>query len=234
MFKDFIDKVKKFYVLNVKGFKPEELAACTLLFEGDKEEMEAQHKKILAIAAKFGGMAAGAENGMKGYILTFLIAYIRDFASEHLIAAESFETSCPWSNVSSLCSRVRKRILDEASALGYKQEETWISFRVTQLYETGAAVYVYMTLKNMEGTDRAKMVSNYEKVEDAARDEVMLCGGCISHHHGVGKIRKGFIERTLPPMAIKLQQDIKNSLDPNNIFGINNTVYRTEEERLRV
>lgn len=91
-----------------------------------------------------------------------------------------------------------------------------------------------MTLKNIEGTDRAQMVSNYEKVEDAARDEVMLCGGCISHHHGVGKIRKGFIERTLPPMAIKLQQDIKNSLDPNNIFGINNTVYRTEEERLRV
>lgn len=122
MFKDFIDKVKKFYVLNVKGFQPEELAACTLLFEGDKEEMEAQHKKILAIAAKFGGMAAGAENGMKGYILTFLIAYIRDFASEHLIAAESFETSCPWSNVSSLCSRVRKRIHDEANALGYKQE----------------------------------------------------------------------------------------------------------------
>jgi alkyldihydroxyacetonephosphate synthase len=179
-------------------------------------------------------MAAGAENGMKGYILTFLIAYIRDFASEHLTAAESFETSCPWSNVSSLCTRVRKRILDEAGALGYSTKLCWISFRVTQLYETGAAVYVYMTLRNIEGADREKVLLNYEKVEDAARDEVMLCGGCISHHHGVGKIRKGFMDRTLPPMAIKLQQDIKNALDPNNVFGINNTVYRSEEERQRV
>jgi len=109
-------------LLNVKGFKAEELAAATILFEGDKEEMEAQHKRILAIAAKFGGMAAGAENGMKGYILTFLIAYIRDFASEHLIAAESFETSCSWSNVSSLCTRVRNRIHAEAGLLGYKRE----------------------------------------------------------------------------------------------------------------
>jgi len=218
-------------VLQVKGFKPDELTACTLLFEGDKEEMESQHKRILAIAAKFGGMAAGAENGMKGYILTFLIAYIRDFASEHFIAAESFETSCPWSNVSSLCSRVRKRILDEAGALGYETDKVWISFRVTQLYETGAAVYVYMTLKAQPGQDRSQVVHNYEKVEDCARDEVMLCGGCISHHHGVGKIRKGFMDRTLPPVAIKLQQDIKNSLDPNNTFGINNTVYRSEEER---
>jgi alkyldihydroxyacetonephosphate synthase len=91
-----------------------------------------------------------------------------------------------------------------------------------------------MTLKNIEGCDRETVVHNYEKVEDAARDEVMLCGGCISHHHGVGKIRKGFMDRTLPPMAIKLQQDIKNSLDPNNVFGINNTVYRSEEERQRV
>jgi len=91
-----------------------------------------------------------------------------------------------------------------------------------------------MTLKTIEGTDRETIVHNYEKVEDAARDEVMLCGGCISHHHGVGKIRKGFMDRTLPPMAIKLQQDIKTALDPNNTFGINNTVWRSEEERQRV
>ena len=181
-------------------------------------------------------MAAGADNGLRGYLLTFLIAYIRDFASEHCVAAESFETSCNWSMVSPLCSRVKKRILDEGAKLGYDTDKIWISFRVTQLYETGAAIYVYMTLKNMNGLgdNRAQTVENYEIVEDAARDEVMLCGGCISHHHGVGKIRKQFIDRTLPPMAIKIQQDLKKSLDPNNVFGINNTVYRSEEERQRI
>jgi len=34
----------------------------------------------------------------------------------------------------------------------------------------------------------------------------MLAGGSISHHHGVGKIRKGFIDRTIPQMAIEWQK----------------------------
>lgn len=178
-------------------------------------------------------MAAGAENGMKGYLLTFLIAYTRDFASGHYVAGESFETSCPWSNVSQLCTRVNKRIIDEALALGFKERGIWISFRVTQLYETGAAIYVYLTLAYKD-MNREKIVDYYEHVEDAARDEVMLCGGCISHHHGVGKLRKGFVGRTLPPMAVKIQQDIKLTFDPTNIFGINNTIWRTEEENEQV
>ena len=82
-----------------------------------------------------------------------------------------------------------------------------------------------------KGQDRTKVIDHYEVVEDAARDEVMLCGGCISHHHGVGKIRKKFIERTLPPMAIDWQKKIKEIVDPQNIFAINNTIPRSIEER---
>ena len=75
------------------------------------------------------------------------------------------------------------------------------------------------------------MVELYEHIEDAARDEVFLSGGCISHHHGVGKIRKKFIERTLPKMAIDWQKSIKDSINPRNIFAINNTIYRSEQEK---
>jgi alkyldihydroxyacetonephosphate synthase len=74
----------------------------------------------------------------------------------------------------------------------------------------------------------------YERVEDSARDEVMKNGGSISHHHGVGKIRKRFMESTLPPMAIEWQKDIKNAVDPNNVFAINNTVIRSDAERQQV
>ena len=76
-------------------------------------------------------MAGGAENGLRGYLLTFLIAYTRDFAQQYYVAAESFETSCPWSNVSTLCSRTKQRILDEAHKQGFTTEKIWISFRVT-------------------------------------------------------------------------------------------------------
>ena len=39
------------------------------------------------------GIAGGAENGERGYALTFAIAYIRDFMMSHHVLAESFETA---------------------------------------------------------------------------------------------------------------------------------------------
>lgn len=82
--------------------------------------------------------------------------------------------------------------------------------------------------------EKTKIIHIYEEVEDAARDEVMLAGGCISHHHGVGKLRKKFMDRTLPRMAIDWQNHIKDAIDPKNIFAINNTIPRSEEERERI
>jgi|688.fasta_scaffold227355_1 alkyldihydroxyacetonephosphate synthase len=67
----FIDNVKKFYVVNIKGYEKDKLVAVTVLFEGQKNKCEKDHKIILDIAAKYQGMRGGAENGMRGYLLTF-------------------------------------------------------------------------------------------------------------------------------------------------------------------
>jgi len=92
-----------------------------------------------------------------------------------------------------------------------------------------------MALEHRERkSDRNQLVEKYEIVENAARDEVMKCGGCISHHHGVGKIRKRFVARTMPEIAQKWNMAIKDIIDPKNIFGINNTFIRSEEERKEI
>lgn len=61
----------------------------------------------------------------------------------------------------------------------------------------------------------------------------MQFGGCISHHHGVGKLRKRFMEKTASPLNATAIDGVKKALDPNNVFGINNTVYRSEDERAK-
>lgn len=103
MWNDFVEAAKKFFVVKVKGFDPNTMTACTMLFEGDEEWAKAAHATIIRIGKQFGGLVGGPENGQRGYLLTFLIAYTRDLAMDHFTMAESFETSCPWSNVSSLC-----------------------------------------------------------------------------------------------------------------------------------
>ena len=73
------------------------MCAATCLFEGEKDIAEESERKMIEIAKKYGGIAGGSENAIKGYQLTYMIAYIRDMAMNAHVVAESFETSCPWS-----------------------------------------------------------------------------------------------------------------------------------------
>jgi alkyldihydroxyacetonephosphate synthase len=92
---DLKSKAEKFFVTKVKGFDPYKMVACTLVFEGSRAEVEQQQRDLYSIAARHKGMKAGAENGRRGYQLTYSIAYIRDFLMNYYIIAESFETSVP-------------------------------------------------------------------------------------------------------------------------------------------
>jgi alkyldihydroxyacetonephosphate synthase len=128
---EFIDKIKKFYVLNIKGFNPNKMVACTLGFEGTALEVGNQEKNVYEVCKKYGGMEAGSENGIRGYFLTYMIAYIRDFAASYSFVAESFETSCPWSKVSLLCTSVNERLLSSCKSKGVNADQVFSSFRVT-------------------------------------------------------------------------------------------------------
>lgn len=71
-----------------------------------------------------------------------MIGYLRDFGFKYHFIAESFETSLPWKDVSKMCTAVSKRIGDECKKFGIKKDP-FMSFRVTQVYDTGACVYIY-------------------------------------------------------------------------------------------
>ncbi|XP_076331307.1 alkyldihydroxyacetonephosphate synthase, peroxisomal-like [Tachypleus tridentatus] len=213
-----MDRVKKFYVTKVKGFDIQKMCVATLLFEGTKEDVESLEKKIYNIAMRFGGMSAGEENGLRGYMLTFVIAYIRDLGLDYGVVAESFETSVPWNRVIDLCRNVKDRIKREVENHGIRLPPL-ITCRVTQTYDAGACVYFYFAF-NYSGVPDP--VHCYEEIESAARDEIIASGGSISHHHGVGKIRKRWLEKTVSTVGLDILRAIKQEVDPKNNFANGN------------
>jgi alkyldihydroxyacetonephosphate synthase len=62
----------------------------------------------------------------------------------------------------------------------------------------------------------------YEDAENEGREEILKCGGSLSHHHGIGKIRKVFASKTISPLGIQMLQGQKKLLDPKNIFSAGN------------
>ncbi|CAG5125360.1 unnamed protein product, partial [Candidula unifasciata] len=214
----FMDGLKKFYITKLKGFDPSKLAVATLLFEGTKEEVAAQEKRVYEIASKFRGIPGGADNGERGYMLTFVIAYLRDIAFDYCVVAESFETSVPWDRCLDLCQNVKERLYRECKDNGI-QYPPYITCRVTQTYDSGACVYFYFAF-NYRGISNP--VHIYEHIENCGREEILANGGSISHHHGVGKIRKRWLRKTVGDIGVGSMQAVKQYIDPHNIFGNNN------------
>jgi alkyldihydroxyacetonephosphate synthase len=212
------DKAVKFYVTKYLQFDPNDICAVTIVMEGTEAEVKHQEKIIYAVAKRHNGLKADKEAGRRGYFLTFVIAYLRDLGMEMAFLSESFETSVPWSKTHALCIRVKERIHRAAREAGIKAK-LFVSCRVTQTYDAGACVYFYFGFSH-KGLDNP--VEKFTYVEHSAREEILECGGSISHHHGIGKHRKDFIERAIQPLGIHTLRGIKHTLDPKNIFAAGN------------
>lgn len=101
-----------------------------------------------------------------------------------------------------------------------------ISCRVTQTYDAGAAVYFYF---GFNYTGIADPVHAYEHIENCARDEILSCGGSLSHHHGVGKLRSRWYSQSVGGVGVDLYKAAKAELDPNNVFAAGNLIPSSEQ-----
>ncbi|MBT7900747.1 MAG: oxidase, partial [Candidatus Marinimicrobia bacterium] len=220
-FSKILDDIKKFFVLNIKGFDPHKMCAATFVMEGNAKEVAYQEKNLNALAVKHSGLAGGSENGKRGYMLTYAIAYVRDFLTDFHIIGETMETSVPWSNIQKVCDEATKTLYDlheKHSIPGIP----YMSYRIPQIYHTGVAIYFMFGLY-IKGIDNAEIL--FGEIEHKIRQSIMDNGGSISHHHGVGKLRKDFMKDTLSDSSIDMIKNVKDSIDPNNIFGIKNNVF---------
>ena len=218
-FGKFKSKIQKL-AFKIKNFDADHFVAAVFKLEGTFSEVEHQRKNIKRLARKYNGLLGGRKEGKVGYNITMVIAYIREFFVPQGILGETLETAVPWSKVN--------QVKDEANKLLTKLHKEYnlpgkpfFCSRVSKIYHTGVCMYNTMGI-NVRG------VKNPEKIFSDIEHEIRACfiknGGSISHHHGVGKLRKEFMPETISAGSIKVIQNIKKSQDPDNIFGIDNNI----------
>ncbi len=209
------------YVLRLKKIDLDTITVATILFEGTQKEVSAQYKEISLLVKKYKAMLAGPKNGERGYMLTYAIAYIRDFMADHYIIGETYETTVPWSKIHDVCNKV-----EAVSSFLHKKYKfpgkSFISARITQIYPTGVCIYFThgMAYKGVKDPER-----KFSEIEKIIRKSILEAGGSISHHHGIGKLRAGFIKDISSKVEIRATCAIKTLLDPKNNMGIQNNVF---------
>ena len=218
-FGKFKSKIQKL-AFKIKNFDADHFVAAVFKLEGTFSEVEHQRKNIKRLARKYNGLLGGRKEGKVGYNITMVIAYIREFFVPQGILGETLETAVPWSKVN--------QVKDEANKLLTKLHKEYnlpgkpfFCSRVSKIYHSGVCMYNTMGI-NIRG------VKNPEKVFSDIEHKIRACfiknGGSISHHHGVGKLRKEFMPETISAGSIQVIQNIKKSQDPDNIFGIDNNI----------
>ena len=221
-----MSRVQQTFLGSIKGFDLRQMSAATVVMEGSAAEVEYQKAEIKRVATRHGGVSGGSHNGQRGYMLTYAIAYIRDFLTDYHIIGETYETTVPWDRIDDVITAVEKRATEMHREFGLPGK-SYVSPRITQLYHTGVCIYFThgFSARGVENPDRA-----FAAIEHAMRETIMANGGSISHHHGVGKLRRDFIPQTLTPAAVDLLRDVKAAADPGNVFGIANNIFALEKE----
>jgi alkyldihydroxyacetonephosphate synthase len=195
-----------------------QMVCITVLYEGSRESVKEQKRLLSRLVLRHGGLHLGASVGRRGYDMTFMIAYLRDFALTYHFLGESFESFVPWSKAKEVVDAAKERIRKEY-ADRCLPGRPFVGCRVTQLYHEGVCLYFYLSM-NFENVKNASAV--FAEIEHAARDEILQRGGSVSHHHGVGKLRSSFLNEMDSSPWKKAKLAIKCAMDPDNIFGARN------------
>jgi hypothetical protein len=87
------------------------------------------------------------------------------------IYSGSLETSVPWDKCAQLCENTDRAMKDGSKSFGIENFVT--SYRLSQLYDAGAAVYFYWAFKFTPRVD-PRVIG--DRLEEIARDEILESG----------------------------------------------------------
>lgn len=212
--------------LRLMGYDLEKICACTVVYEGSFDECDTIKRRIDSIAEKYGIMSGGAENGKAGYNLTNAIAYIRDFANTLHIFGDTYECTVPWSEAMTAGLDISTRLKTKHQALKEKYEplkgELFVSYRITQLYDTGVCMY-FTYAYYCKNFDSACVEEIQSQIETTLKETVRDVGASLSHHHGVGKLKKDTLLEDAEFSRITTQ--LKKCFDPRDVMSSRNNYF---------
>tara|TARA_B100000902_G_C27295513_1_gene909632 strand:+ start:173 stop:1930 length:1758 start_codon:yes stop_codon:yes gene_type:complete len=218
-FSKFMSKIQKL-IFNLKDFNSDKFVAAVFKLEGSVSEVKYQRNNIKRLARKYNGLVGGSKEGKVGYNITMVIAYIREFFVPQGILGETLETAVPWSKINQVKDEANKLLLKLHKEYNLPGKPFFCS-RISKIYHSGICMYNTMGI-NMRGVKNPEKV--FSQIEHSLRACFIKNGGSISHHHGVGKLRKDFVPDTISEGSIQMVKNIKKTQDPDNIFGVKNNI----------
>lgn len=123
------------------------------------------------------------------------------------VVVDTMEVAALWGYLPRLYRQVRAALLRYSDAAGC---------HLSHPYRSGASLYFTFLVR---GPDDHEVETRYLRAwEDAAR-ACLAAGGTMTHHHGVGLLKRPFMEEELGEGGLALLRRVKAALDPTGILN---------------
>ncbi|MBU4502466.1 MAG: FAD-binding oxidoreductase [Nanoarchaeota archaeon] len=199
--------IKKY--ISKKGYTGDDACMMILGFEGLKDEVEFKLKQAKKIIP---GFYLGTTPGDHWYKNRFELPYLRDDLIDIGMLVDTLETATNWDNIPKLYGHITKNI---QNAIGSYGVNGMVQAHISHIYKEGAALYYTFVAKAIPG----KEIEQLETIKDAAMKAIVLNGGTISHHHGIGLDHAKWLECEHGKEGKEVLKVLKQHFDPQNVLN---------------
>ncbi|MFZ8854819.1 MAG: FAD-binding oxidoreductase [Thermofilaceae archaeon] len=172
--------------------------------EGEEELLRAKVSVIERVVAKHGGVDIGEEYVEKWLRTRFdVISELKKLVVPLGLWFDTIETAATWSNLPRVYYEFKKRVRAVKGVYA-------VLAHASHFYTTGACIYFTLTYEASEEV--------YWRMWREAMRTLLEEGATISHHHGIGLLRREWVGEELGA-ALEYLRKVKKVLDP---MGVSN------------
>ncbi len=128
---------------------------------------------------------------------------------EQGLLVDTIEVATKWSNLSGLYRGVVEAVSAIPSVIS-------MTAHSSHAYRSGANLYFTAVAAPPEGADYTEI---YDQIWDAAMTAADSLGAGLAHHHGIGRVRRTWLNSELGESGSQLLSAIKAALDPKGLFN---------------
>jgi alkyldihydroxyacetonephosphate synthase len=195
------------------SFKGVDINRCCLLLavgEGSPAEIRAEKKAVAAMCKAHGGVKAGSGPARAWHETRYGTPYLRDEMLGRGLLVETLETAATWDNLNKLYNEVRKAVSGSLNVNGRKGV---VMTHLSHTYPQGANLYFTFIGPMEQGAEEEQWL----RIKTAATNAIVENQGSLSHHHGVGRDHKPWMEKFWGKELAKTFRQAKTTLDPQAV-----------------
>jgi len=204
--------MRQYDFMEVKRNFPEQTrdsdALIIMVHEGPNSRVDVEKKACAMLAADMGCDPAPVETVHRWLEERNHVTGFEPLLEKGIIV-DTIEVAAPWDRIGLIYKSVIR-------SLGEVEGIRAASSHSSHCYRSGLNLYFTFAAKP---DDRAKMAPIYNECWQRTMEETLAAGGGISHHHGIGRVRREWLSRELGEPGVRLLADLKHTLDPYHIMN---------------